>query len=122
MLSLDLFEDLKPVGDTIITEPIVEREKDKKTYNNDYKGDMYSSDTSDIDVIKGFPEVTMNKEEDFFTSSYSFSNKDFNNNDEEYSLETNSNGNVLKLVFLLVAIAVFIFVIVYFVMTYGVGV
>lgn len=125
-LSLDLFEDLKPVGDTIITEPIVDKEE--KTYNNDYKGDMYSSDTSDIDVIKDMPKsnpkTNKSVEEDFFTNSYSFSNKDFNsnNNDEEFFDEKTNSGSVLKIILLLLAIAVFIFVIVYFVMTYGIGV
>ena len=125
-LSLDLFEDLKPVGDTIITEPIVDKEE--KTYNNDYKGDMYSSDTSDIDVIKDMPmsnpKTNKSVEEDFFTNSYSFSNKDFNsnNNDEEFFDEKTNSGSVLKIILLLLSIAVFIFVIVYFVMTYGIGV
>ena len=125
-LSLDLFEDLKPVGDTIITEPIVDKEE--KIYNNDYKGDMYSSDTSDIDVIKDMPKsnpkTNKSVEEDFFTNSYSFSNKDFNsnNNDEEFFDEKTNSGSVLKIILLLLAIAVFIFVIVYFVMTYGIGV
>lgn len=126
-LSLDLFEDLKPVGDTIITEPIVEREEEKKTYNNDYKGDMYSSDTSDIDVIKDVPKpnpkINSSVEEDFFTNSYAFSNKDFNsNNEEEFFTEKTDGGSAIKIILLLLAIAVFIFVIVYFVMTYGIGV
>lgn len=122
-LSFDLFEDLKPVGDTIITEPIVEREDVKDTFKSDYKGDMYSSDTSDIDVIKDVPKTNKSKEEDFFTSSYSFSNKDFNtDNEEDFFQEKNSGGSIIKIILLLLAIAVFVFVIVYFVMTYGIGV
>lgn len=124
-LSLDLFEDLKPVGDTIITEPIIEREEVNSNYNNDYKGDMYSSDTSDIDVIKDIPNTKKSKkiDEDFFTNSYEFSKKDFNsNNEEEFFEEKNGGGSVIKIILLLLAIAVFIFVIVYFVMNYGIGV
>ena len=110
-------------GDTIITEPIVEREDVKDTFKSDYKGDMYSSDTSDIDVIKDVPKTNKSKEEDFFTSSYSFSNKDFNtDNEEDFFQEKNSGGSIIKIILLWLAIAVFVFVLVYFVTTYGIGV
>lgn len=110
-LSLDLFEDLKPTGNTIVTKPIVESK---------YDGDMHSSDTSDIDIIK---QVNETKEEEFFTSSYSFSDKDFNLKDtDDFFEEEKPFGNVLKIILLLIAIMVFSFVIVYFVLNYGIGV
>lgn len=110
-LSLDLFEDLKPTGNTIVTKPIVESK---------YDGDMHSSDTSDIDIIK---QVNETKEEEFFTNSYSFSDKDFNLKDtDDFFEEEKPFGNVLKIILLLIAIMVFSFVIVYFVLNYGIGV
>lgn len=111
-LSLDLFEDLKPVGNTVITKPIVD--------SSNYKGDMHSSDTRDIDIIKPVASV---KDESFFTGSYEFSKKDFDVKDsDDFFDEKKTGGNVLQIFLLLVAILVFSFVIVYFVFTYGIGV
>jgi len=112
-LSLDLFEDLKPTGNTIITKPIVEK-------SNDFKSDIHSSDTRDIDIIKPINEP---KEEQFFTSSYEFSKNDFSLDEQDDFFDTKkSGGNVLKIILLLLAIAIFSFVIVYFIMNYGIGV
>lgn len=111
-LSFDLFEDLKPVGNTMITKPVVD--------SSDYKGDMHSSDTKDIDIIK---PVTKENEEAFFTSSYEFSKKDFNMDEQEDFFDDNkTGGNVFKIILLLLAILSFSFVIVYFVLTYGMGI
>lgn len=114
-LSLELFEDLKPTGNTIITKPIVDSDRERV----EYKEDMHSSDTRDIDIIK--PMVSQPKDEEFFTSSYSFSNKDFSDDQDDFFDEKKSGGNVIKIIFLLLAILVFSFVIVYFVLNYGVG-
>lgn len=110
-LSLELFEDLKPVGNTIITKPIVDD-------NSDYKGDMHSEDTRDIDIIK--PAIASRDE--FFTNSYEFSKKDFNVDSDEDFFEPKKSSNVGKILLLVLAILVFSFVIVYFVLNYGIGV
>lgn len=111
-LSLDLLSDLKPVGNTIITKPIT-------SDNSDYKGDMHSEDTRDIDIIK--PSVVM-KNDEFFTNSYEFSKKDFNFKEDEEFFEEKRSGNFWKVLLLILAILIFSFVIVYFVLNYGIGV
>ena len=115
-LAMDLFFDLKPMGDTIVTEPI--REKDVSNYtdkisvnsnidNIDLKN---IEDTSDIDIIK--KDFTS---DDFFTNSYKFSSKDFTDGDGRA-------GSIIKILLLVIAILIFIGVIVYFVINYGLGV
>lgn len=108
-LSLDLFEDLKPTGNTITTEPIAE--------SSSFKGDIHSPDTRDIDIIKPDSKALDN---DFFTSSYEFSKKDFTSDDDFYDLP--QKGGILKIILLMLAIMVFVGVIVYFVWTYGMGI
>lgn len=113
-LSLDLFEDLKPTGNTIVTKPIIENT------NNDFKSDIHSNDTRDIDIIKPMENI---KEEQFFTNSYEFSKKDFNIEEQDDFFENEKNGaNIIKIIFLLLAIAVFLFVIIYFILNYGIGI
>lgn len=113
-LSLDLFEELKPTGNTIVTKPIKEDELEKVEAN------MHSSDTRDIDIIK--PAVSGSNIEEFFTNSYEFSKKDFASLDEEdESLEHKKDNNVLKIILLILAILVFAGAIVYFIKTFGLG-
>ena len=50
-----------------------------KIIDNDYEPNMHSSDTKDIDIIKSNTENL----EEFFTSSYEFSKKDFAKLNEE---------------------------------------
>ena len=111
-LSLDLLEDLKPVGNTIITKPIT-------SDNSDYKGDMHSEDTRDIDIIK--PSVVM-KNDEFFTNSYEFSKKDFADSDDDDFFDGPKKGGLLKILLLFLAIIIFVGVIIYFVGTYGLGI
>lgn len=108
-LSLDLFEELKPTGNTIVTKPI----KENNITN------IHSSDTTDIDVIK--PSV--GNLEEFFTNSYEFSKKDFANlNDEDTEFfETKKDNNFLKIILLILAIIVFAGAIVFFIKNYGLG-
>ena len=113
-LSLELFEDLKPTENTIITKPVVPKKEDTKTnkYILTEKIDVHSGDTSDIDIIK-LPE----KEEDnndFFTNTYEFKDKDFLDG-------STKSSNILKIILLFLAIIVFAGVIAYFVITYGIG-
>lgn len=113
-LSLELFEDLKPTENTIITKPVVPRKDDSKTnkYILTEKIDVHSGDTSDIDIIK-LPE----KEEDnndFFTNTYEFKDNDFLDG-------STKSTNILKIILLFLAIIVFAGVIAYFVITYGIG-
>ena len=113
-LSLDLFQDLKPTENTITTKPI----KESEVPSSVVKEDFHSDDTRDIDIIKP-PENTSN--DDFFTSSYEFSKKDFAGADDDF-YDTKKSGGILKIILLILAITVFIGVIVYFVGTYGLGV
>lgn len=109
-LSFDLFEELKPTGNTIVTKPIVD---------SDYQTNIHSSDTKDIDIIKS---NTSNLEE-FFTSSYEFSKKDFaklNDEDDDF-FEIKKSHNGLKIFLLILAIIIFASAIFYFIKNYGLG-
>lgn len=106
-LSLDLLSDLKPTGNTIVTEPIKE---DK------VKSDIYSKDTSDIDIIK----EDANVDSAFFTKTDMFSKTDFNDDDDFSDLK--ESGGIFKIILLILAIFVFGGVITYFILNYGIGV
>ena len=115
-LSLDLFSDLKPTGNTIVTKPIHEEE-----VNQNQKGkDLVTTeeDNSDIDIIK--PSIAPTND-DFFTSSYEFSKKDFMQVDDDFS-DLNQKGGILKIILLFLMIFIVGGVITYFVITYGIGV
>ena len=115
-LTLDLFEDLKPTGNTIVTKPIKPDEFDKT------ESDIHSGDTSDIDIIKNEAAVNVNNNQnDFFTSSYAFSKKDFADSDDDF-FEPPKSGGIFKILMLVLAIFIFIGVIIYFIGTYGLGV
>ncbi len=109
-LSLDLFSDLRPTENTITTKPIVEETERSKS-------DFHSSDISDIDIIKN----SSSQNNDFFTSSYEFSKKDFMNVDDDFS-DFNKKGSIFKIILLFLMIFIFAGVITYFVITYGIGV
>ena len=121
-LSLEMFSDLKPTGDTITTKPITDTSSFIKPLPNTdsiTKEDFLSSDTSDIDVIR---EPSNNKiDNDFFTSSYEFSKKDFTPDDDDFLEEEKSSG-LVKIILLFLFIAVLIGVIIYFILNYGIGV
>lgn len=113
-LSLDLFDELKPSGNTITTKPIV------SDLNNDFvKNDIRSGDTSDIDIIKDEQGVMQN---DFFTNSYEFSKKDFADVEDEDFFDEPKSGGLFKILLLFLAIFMFVGVILYFVWTYGLGI
>lgn len=113
--SFDLFEDLKPTGNTIVTKPIKEESIEVKQV----EGDIHSSDTRDIDIIKTPPQKQ--NESDFFTNSYEFSKKDFAIDDDEFFESGSKAGGCFKILLLILMIIVFAGVIVYFVGTYGMG-
>lgn len=114
-MSLDLFEDLKPTGNTIVTKPIKEESVEVKQV----EGDIHSSDTRDIDIIKTSPQKQ--NESDFFTNSYEFSKKDFASDDDDFFDSGSKAGGFFKVLLLILMIIVFAGVIVYFVGTYGMG-
>lgn len=116
-LSLDLFEDLKPTGNTIVTKPITEEQQKPKVEEN-----FYSSDTSDIDVIKNTVKKDNRIDNDFYTSSYKFSKKDFSDDDDDNFFDEKPSHNALKVILLIMLIAIFIFVIYYFITNYGLGI
>ena len=113
-LAYDLFEELKPTGNTIVTKPLKEEQIVEQREMN-----FHSSDTKDIDVIKS---DTSNLE-DFFTSSYEFSKKDFAKlSDDDDFFEMKKDNNVLKIILLILMIIIFTIAIVYFILNYGLGV
>ena len=115
-LSLDLFSDLKPTGNTIITKPI--REEEVTPHQKEAPAITSEKDNSDIDIIK--PSVAPIND-DFFTSSYEFSKKDFMQVDDDFS-DLNQKGSILKIILLFLMIFIVGGVITYFVITYGIGV
>lgn len=134
-LSLEMFSDLKPSENTIVTEPIKDEVKEEKKFNTvdlktqefKLKNDgvpffpMGSSETSDIDIIKEPVNATKDIKKidnDFFTSSYEFSKKDFTDDDDD---DDSGIGNVVKVILLIISIIVFAGVIAYFVLNYGIN-
>ena len=112
-LSLELFDNLKPTENTIVTKPISESNDIAKNV------ELNTKDTQDIDIIK-----TKNKKEeqdDFFTSSYEFSKKDFLSVDDDFS-DLNPKGNILKIILLFLMIFIVGGVIAYFIINYGIGI
>jgi len=106
---LDLLSDLKPSGNTIVTKPIKENDDNYIKLEDNF----YSNDTSDIDIIK---KNNNDIDDDFYTSSYKFSKKDFL--DDDFSLENKSHNGV-KIVLLIVLILILGYVIYFFIMNYG---
>ena len=113
-LSLDLFEDLKPTGNTIRTKPITSDINLKEI-----KSDIHSGDTSDIDIIKDSPTTSA---DDFFTNVYEFSKKDFSETEEDDFFEPPKKDGLFKIILLILAIIMFIATIIYFIGTYGQGI
>ena len=117
-LSLDLFEDLKPTENTITTKPINEEEVEIKKVISTIKSDIHSSDTTDIDIIKN---TSINSNNDFFTSSYNFSESDFADSEDDF-FDKPKKGGFFKTFFLCFVIIALIAVIVYFVINDGLGI
>ena len=113
-LSLDLFNDLKPTENTIVTKPI--QNEEEKSFSK-VKTDFQSESSQDIDIIKSTPVA---KDSDFFTSSYEFSKKDFLPVDDDFS-ELNQKSSILKIILLFLMIFVVGGVLTYFILTYGIG-
>lgn len=130
-LSLDLFDELKPTGNTIITKPIIPDEYEEKTKSQEkpnldhIESDIHSGDTRDIDIIKEAPQTNPtpnNNSNEFFTNIYTFTSKDFAENDDEDFFDTPKRGGLFKIFLLILAIIIVVGVIIYFVGTYGLGI
>lgn len=115
-LSLDLFENLRPTENTITTKPmnknVLENTTKVKEINNTHDLDVHSGDTTDIDIIK----KGKTSENDFFTSSYEFSKKDFLFDEPE------KQTGIFKIILLLLLIIIISGVIAYFVLNFGIGI
>ena len=111
-LAMDLFFDLKPTGDTIVTDPI----KNTNTISTKEIDTRELSDTSDIDIIK---KDVSGIDRDFFTSSYEFSDKDFS--DDEDLFDDNRGSGIFKIILLIIGVILLVGVIVYFVINFGIG-
>lgn len=90
-LSLEILSDLKPSGNTVVMDPINENKK---------------SSTSDIPIDKTFIKEEKNNslEENkvsFYSGSYTFSKKDFFDDDE---FKINNNHTFLKVILILLGI------------------
>lgn len=134
---LDLFEDLKPDGNTFISEP-VKVEKDSIFANSEINDveekpiikEIPSTNTKeeknikDINVIKEetFKNANNNIDNDFYTSSYKFSKKDFIDDDDNFLDITKKSHSAIKVILLLIAIFALTTVIYYFISKYGIGV
>lgn len=134
---LDLFEDLKPDGNTFISEP-VKVEKDSIFANSEIDDveekpiikEIPSTNTKeeknikDINVIKEetFKNANNNIDNDFYTSSYKFSKKDFIDDDDNFLDITQKSHSAIKVILLLIAIFALTTVIYYFISKYGIGV
>ena len=134
---LDLFEDLKPDGNTFISEP-VKVEKDSIFSNSEIDDveekpiikEIPSTNTKeeknikDINVIKEetFKNTNNNIDNDFYTSSYKFSKKDFIDDDDNFLDITKKSHSAIKVILLLIAIFALTTVIYYFISKYGIGV
>lgn len=134
---LDLFEDLKPDGNTFISEPI-KVEKDSIFANSEIDDveekpiikEIPSTNTKeeknikDINVIKEetFKNANNNIDNDFYTSSYKFSKKDFIDDDDNFLDLPKKSHSVIKVILLLIAIFALTTVIYYFISKYGIGV
>lgn len=95
-LSLDILSDLKPNDDNV--------------------------DSSENDLIKpsAIPDDTdiVNNDSTFYTDTYSFSNKDF---DDDFELDGQNEHFVLKIIFLILIILVCMAIIFYFISNYGIN-
>lgn len=134
---LDLFEDLKPDGNTFISEP-VKVEKDSIFANSEIDdveekpiikeipstNAKEEKNIKDINVIKEetFKNANNNIDNDFYTSSYKFSKKDFIDDDDNFLDLPQKSHSVIKVILLLIAIFALTTVIYYFISKYGIGV
>lgn len=130
---LDLFEDLKPDGNSFIVEP-VKMEKDSIFANNQIESTKENEEKiiseeeleitdDDIDIIKKQPWKEKTKEDnDFYTNSYKFSKKDFVDEDEDFYDSPKKGSGILKIFLLLLAIIGLSAIIYFFIMKYGMGV
>lgn len=136
---LDILEDLKPDENSFIVEPVksindgVLNDDEKLVADREATEIITSEDNSDIDVLtqhtKEILKQTNNLElkkpdneidNDFYTSSYKFSKKDFISDDDDDDIP-NKSGGVIKIILLVIAIFALIVLIYYFVHKYGIG-
>lgn len=132
---LDLFEDLKPDGNSFIAEP-VKPEKDSifatipkedeeevkiKKIKKDNQEDII--DNEDIDIIKKetFRDAP-NIDDDFYTNSYKFSKRDFIDEEDDFYDKPKKGSGIIKVILLLIAIFALTTIIYYFINKYGVGI
>ena len=127
-LSLDLFDDLKPTCNTITTKPIIpdeyeEKNKQKEKPNLEHiESDIHSGDTRDIDIIKESPQTNQkNSSNEFFTNVYTFTSKDFAEDNDDDFFDTPKKSGLFKIFLLILAIIIITGVIFYFIGTYGLG-
>lgn len=115
-LSLDILSDLKPTGNTGVTEPV----KDpmfEPIYNDEIEN---IKENEDVDIIKDDIEIDEDnenqKDSSFYTDTYKFTDKDFY--DEDF-LDESKNHTILKIILLIIFIALCGAAIFYFVTNYG---
>lgn len=105
-LSLDILSDLKPNGDTGVTKPVKNNQKDKTPLDdnvNIIKDDLIEDDDE-------------NDNSPFYTDTYKFSKKDF---DDDF-FDNKSKGNyVFKIILLILFIILCVIAILYFISNYG---
>lgn len=103
---LDLLSDLKPTGDTIVTQPIKQDGAIEK---------------EDVPVLDPIGKKDEGKESDFYSGSYKFTKKDFEGGMSDEFLPEKKNHYFLKIMFLLFGIAMCATIIYFFIRYYGIG-
>jgi len=136
---LDLLEDLKPDENSFIVEPANSVKEDSLDDVEEIVTDKEAAeiitdeDNSDIDVLTQHTKEILKQtnklklkdsdneiDNDFYTSSYKFSKKDFISDDEDDDAPRKSGG-VIKIILLVIAIFALIVLIYYFIHKYGIG-
>lgn len=131
---LDLFEDLRPDNNSFIIEPIKpdknsifastqDEIEDKELELNKITTSEKNNDNADVDIIKketfrDNPQI----DDDFYTSSYKFSKRDFIDEEDDFYDRPKKSSGVLKIILLLLAIFILTTIIYIFISKYGIGI
>lgn len=113
---LDLFQDLKPDGNTFITEPV--KQDDGNIFST-----LKDDENVNFSIVKNVEKKDLdNSDDDFYTSSYNFSKNDFYDGEDDLLEGEHKGSGIFKIILLLIAIFGLTCAIYYFISRYGIGV
>ena len=128
---LDLLEDLKPDGNTFVMDPI-KPDKDSIFATEENRSQTVSQakeESLEITPLKKQDDKKKEKSQeipaidnDFYTSSYKFSKRDFIDDDDDFFDKPKKSHGILKVLILLIAIFALTTIIYYFISKYGMGI